>query len=559
MEAIGFKNFRRFENLEPLQLSGVNFFVGGNNSGKSTVVKAIMLLLDNLYSMRPRQNSLLFETVPSFRFDANHIHDVHVGTFARALRKPYPEVKEMCFEAEFWGYKFILTVTGNIDSTSADADVKIIEIVNLFNDVHYIFDFDANSFVAKFSTDVLNAYPMAKEPNFWQNIRFGEAINMRTVFSERRVQMLEEKIAQLKLELETQKNPVEIARINNSIKLQTRKLKNLKDIEKPLIAIVENKEYKSTLMMDYGIRSSNFIMNLLESQWMHYKDAKEGIKQEQSNDSGDQQEFRDSVARQIEVEEFYNGLDIEEKAMLCMFANDARQIRSSLYRHKVEYLSAHTATQKVLFSIEDKNDYMSQTIREFVAARITEGSEMEKFMYDWMYKHFEIAMGYEIQPIHGEAYTMNITCMNGEKMPLADLGMGAVQIIMLLLRLATIISRTGNLAIKNTTFIVEEPEQNIHPKLQSKLADLFAYVNEKYGCQFVIETHSEYLIRRTQAMIATGEVPFEQNPFKVYYFPQEGQPYDMDYQKNGTFSKPFGKGFYDHASSLSFQVLQAKL
>ena len=224
--------------------------------------------------------------------------------------------------------------------------------------MHYIFDFDANSFDAKFSTDVLNAYPMAKEPNFWQNIRFGEAINMRTVFSERRVQMLEEKIAQLKLELETQKNPVEIARINNSIKLQTRKLKNLKDIEKPLIAIVENKEYKSTLMMDYGIRSSNFIMNLLESQWMHYKDAKEGIKQEQSNDSGDQQEFRDSVARQIEVEEFYNGLDIEEKAMLCMFANDARQIRSSLYRHKVEYLSAHTATQKVLFSIEDKNDYI---------------------------------------------------------------------------------------------------------------------------------------------------------------------------------------------------------
>ena len=163
----------------------------------------------------------------------------------------------------------------------------------------------------------------------------------------------------------------------------------------------------------------------------------------------------------------------------------------------------------------------------------------------------------------GVTYTASVLdwtyCMNGEKMPLADLGMGAVQIIMLLLRLATIISRTGNLAIKNTTFIVEEPEQNIHPKLQSKLADLFAYVNEKYGCQFVIETHSEYLIRRTQAMIATGEVPFEQNPFKVYYFPQEGQPYDMDYQKNGTFSKPFGKGFYDHASSLSFQVLQAKL
>ena len=155
MKTIGFKNFRRFENLEPLQLSKVNFFVGGNNSGKSTVTKAMMLLMDNLTFMRPKQNGLLFENMPSFRLDANRIHDLHVGTFARALRKPYPDVKEMCFEAGFERYKFILTVTGNLDSTSADADVKKFEIINLSDNVHYTFDFEANTFIAEFNTEVI--------------------------------------------------------------------------------------------------------------------------------------------------------------------------------------------------------------------------------------------------------------------------------------------------------------------------------------------------------------------------------------------------------------------
>lgn len=558
MKTIGFKNFRRFENLEPLQLSKVNFFVGGNNSGKSTVTKAMMLLMDNLTFMRPKQNGLLFENMPSFRLDANRIHDLHVGTFARALRKPYPDVKEMCFEAGFERYKFILTVTGNLDSTSADADVRKFEIVNLSDGVHYTFDFEANTFAAEFNTEVLNEYPIANEPEFWRKIRFGinrHSRNKPTQSQEKR--LLEMKIAQLKADLAAQTNPIEIARINNWIKIYTGNLKKLKDSEKPVITKTKNMVYESPLIIDYGMPSSRLIVNLLDSQWMHYKDTKEGAKQvAHSNNSEEQSEQANRVALQVEEEEFYNGLYKEEKAMLCMFADDARQLRRFLSLPHIEYLSAHTASQKVLFSIEDKNDYMSQVIREFVAAKITEGTEMSKFLYDWMYKHFEIAMGYDIQPIHGEAYTMDVICMNGEKMPLADLGMGAVQIIMLLFRLATIIGSTENIAIRNTTFIVEEPEQNIHPKLQSRLADLFAYVSDKYGCQFIIETHSEYIIRRTQAMIATGEVSFEDNPFKVYYFPENGQPYDMEYQESGLFAKKFGDGFFDEASRQHLTVIK---
>ena len=46
-----------------------------------------------------------------------------------------------------------------------------------------------------------------------------------------------------------------------------------------------------------------------------------------------------------------------------------------------------------------------------------------------------------------------------------------------------------------------------------------------------------------------------QNPFKVYYFPTDGQPYEMQYRKDGNFSNEFGKGFYDEANNLLFEII----
>ena len=558
MKAIGFKNFRRFENLEPLQLSGVNFFVGGNNSGKSTVVKAMMLLMDNMEDLRPMHiGSRLTSSIPSFRFDANHIHNVHVGTFGRALHKPYPEVKEMSFETELNGYKFVFSITGDVETTSPDATIRMIEVLNIADNVLYTFDFDAAEFRVKYNTGTLNKYSIVREPDFYEKLRHSSQYFIdRTENNVELIQGLERRIERLKRELESVTNPVEIAHLNNRINMYSKQLKSLQGSEKPFVKKIEDKEYKAPLMSDLGYLSSKYITTLLESQWRHYMDVRENnefdsdlIEKELSDETPRENRFY----RRTIVEKFYNKLPLEEKALLYMFSSDAKQIQR-MERKQIAYLSAHTASQKVLFTIEDKNDYMTQVIRDYMAERITRGSDLHQFVCDWLFKHFNIALDFEINPIEGEAYTMDVVTVNGDKMPLADLGMGSVQLILLLLRIATIISRTGRFAIKDTTFIVEEPEQNIHPKLQSKLADLFAYVNTTYGCQFIIETHSEYMIRRTQAMIATGEMPFENNPFKVYYFPQEGEPYGMEYQKSGRFVQSFGHGFFDESAKHTIAI-----
>ena len=45
---IGFSNFRKFADFPEIDLGDITILVGGNNSGKSTLVKAFLLCVDNL-------------------------------------------------------------------------------------------------------------------------------------------------------------------------------------------------------------------------------------------------------------------------------------------------------------------------------------------------------------------------------------------------------------------------------------------------------------------------------------------------------------------------------
>ena len=52
MKQLSFSNFRRFEYFPPLAFGDITFLVGGNNCGKSTLVKALLLTFDNLRHIR---------------------------------------------------------------------------------------------------------------------------------------------------------------------------------------------------------------------------------------------------------------------------------------------------------------------------------------------------------------------------------------------------------------------------------------------------------------------------------------------------------------------------
>jgi hypothetical protein len=111
-----------------------------------------------------------------------------------------------------------------------------------------------------------------------------------------------------------------------------------------------------------------------------------------------------------------------------------------------------------------------------------------------------------------------------------------------------------------STIAIEEPEVHLHPNFQSLLADMFfeAYIN--YNVHFIIETHSEYLIRKLQTMIAKKEVS-NSDVSIIYVYDKENRPDNepqvkrIDVSNKGMLLGRFGEGFFDEADELSLYLL----
>ncbi|MBK9257144.1 MAG: AAA family ATPase [Saprospiraceae bacterium] len=105
---------------------------------------------------------------------------------------------------------------------------------------------------------------------------------------------------------------------------------------------------------------------------------------------------------------------------------------------------------------------------------------------------------------------------NGLSLDITDVGFGISQVLPVIIQ--------GYLSKKESLTIIEQPEIHLHPKMQAELADLFIeicselkedekvednkVVPAKYSIEkyLVIETHSEYLLKRLRRRIAEGRI-----------------------------------------------------
>ncbi|MBK9246550.1 MAG: AAA family ATPase [Ignavibacteria bacterium] len=71
------KNFRRFQDFPPIEYRGITFLVGKNNSGKSTLVKALMLI-DNYFNS---------DNIFTLSFGNSVLEDANIVTYDRAINK----------------------------------------------------------------------------------------------------------------------------------------------------------------------------------------------------------------------------------------------------------------------------------------------------------------------------------------------------------------------------------------------------------------------------------------------------------------------------------------
>ena len=158
------------------------------------------------------------------------------------------------------------------------------------------------------------------------------------------------------------------------------------------------------------------------------------------------------------------------------------------------------------------------------------------------------------------AFRIRIVDKTGKKFSSADYGHGVTQLLSILINIETaIILNIVKDGSNTVTICFEEPEVSLHPSWQSRLAHIFRDAYESYGIHFILETHSEYLTRATQAMVAQeckSESDLKAFPCVVYYMERNGSAYDLEYQLSGRFKRSFGSGFFDEASKSSIKILE---
>ncbi|HGE6659327.1 TPA: DUF3696 domain-containing protein [Serratia marcescens] len=111
-------------------------------------------------------------------------------------------------------------------------------------------------------------------------------------------------------------------------------------------------------------------------------------------------------------------------------------------------------------------------------------------------------------------YELNVKLQKDEKMQdLTHVGVGVSQVLPIVLMFL--------LSEEDDILIFEQPELHLHPKVQSRLCDLFLAMAES-NIQCIIETHSEYLINRLRLRIAQDENESIKDSVSLYFIEKNG-------------------------------------
>lgn len=518
MKSISFKNFRQFKDFPKTELGPITYLVGKNNSGKSTIVKALLLISDFLKNGEMKE----------FKFGNNVLEDANIVTFGRA--KTYTaEESLIVFKTKISNYEIEIQITGNEDDTNARVLKFIVEDV----DSGFFFRVEPPSSRVYFGQGKLGDFVKEEEvPEF----------QLKT-----EIRRLEDKIRFSNLK-KTDKEYLRLVDQLNSL-IQKEKLfksNNEEEFENYLNRGME--DVPEEFLLDMPINWSYSLKENLEAAQkiaIHMHDVEFRNAQLNEYTSNLFDEFRG----------FYQKKDDLRRSFEDYF--------DAIQELELFYLGANPSKQSGLFNVRDRSNALSQSIHKFYQLGVlsNKGSESYRFIKKWMGKEgFDIGEELLITMHGGEAYDVKIKNRDGV-LSLADKGMGVIQAMLLLFRIASIIEFKQGSA-SDIKIIVEEPELNLHPNFQSKLADLFFEVWEKFEIEFLIETHSEYLIRKSQVLVSEKELEnsVNENPFWVHYLDLHQTPpiYSIGFDSDGVLERSFGSGFFDAAADNNLQLLKLK-
>ncbi len=259
----------------------------------------------------------------------------------------------------------------------------------------------------------------------------------------------------------------------------------------------------------------------------------------------------------------------------------------------MSYVSSSRASVKKLYAMEEKDDFTALLKRYLEAKRVyldlkgykRPQYQANDFMNHWI-KQFGLgeSISFELDE-DGLGVKIRLHKSADDKgRLLSDEGYGITQLVSIILQIETAIITAKNERVNDknglwaldeyntdvfhyeeNSIAVEEPEIHLHPSYQSKLAEMFVEAYNKYNIHFMIETHSEYLIRKLQTLAAKELINADEISVLYVYSPNiEDRPLyvpqvlSIRVKKDGRLSDSFGPGFFDEADNAAMELLTIK-
>ncbi len=531
LSGFGLENFRVFKEYTWFDFAPITLLVGPNNSGKSSLIKALLLLKDNVdkgnlppsfnkvaegYSHSWPNNEVDYEDYnEAFEPSKLEFSDlIHGLNSVSTVKNKYSSNDEIVFDFSLWiitnfkkrmtGKQFFGISFDKIPDHFLGEKQKVLEdfkdgIQSMISRVG-IEDWETKA-----------AFPLMKHPK------------CRLTFKVNKTEL----VATKKIEILTEENELLLRVSAKSVYFNLPLYVTY--FNENEFSTDESRYFQNEISESFGITFKHwFLQNTFEEE--------------------DAEKFSKKVLKSLFLSESSASINFDA---------------INLFK-RIDHFSTIWNNQKRVYT-EDDGLKTTQQLKKLVD-QINKGFNFESFFEGY-------SRSFGIDGLPAVEYDRNrgtfFPNINGESF--LSFGYGYSQIASILFKIAIhatekyIVLPNSEVIFENESsmLIFEEPETNLHPKIQSELANLIAEVMGDINTQFLIETHSEYMIRKFQYLVAKGEMKPED--IVIYYFhdPNDIPKGEKHVKKitileDGSLSDDFGPGFFDEAANLAMSLFDVR-